>query len=146
MEGRVTHSLVNALRAVPSLGSLEERTLLAIVGESANLAWSAGSKVFEKGTAGDGLYIVLSGGVRIVGDDGSDVAVLAPGAYFGEFSLLLGTDHQHDVVALEDTELMVVPKECFDSIVAANPELATSIRETVETRRAGAADPKSSVA
>ena len=135
MEGRVTHSLVNALRAVPSLGSLRERTLLAIVGESANLAWRAGSKVFEKGTPGDGLYIVLSGGVRVVGDDGAEIAVLAPGAYFGEFSLLLGTDHQHDVVAVEDTELMVVPKECFDALVATNPDLARSLSETVEERR-----------
>src|SRR5687767_3408258 len=110
MEAPVTHSLVNALRAVPSLGSLDDRTLLAIVGESANLAWSAGSKVFAQGTPGDGLYIVLSGGVRVVAPDGTEIAVLAPGAYFGEFSLLLGTDHQSDVVAIEDTELMVVPK------------------------------------
>ena len=135
MEAPIQHSLVNALRAVPSLGALEDRTLLAIVGESANLAWRAGSKVFEQGTPGDGLYIVLSGGVRVVAPDGNEIAVLAPGAYFGEFSLLLGTDHQHDVVAVEDTELMVVPKECFDAIVAANPELARSLRDTLEARR-----------
>ena len=135
MEAPVTHSLVNALRAVPSLGALEDRTLLSIVGESANLSWRAGSKVFERGTPGDALYIVLSGGVRIVGPDGGEIAVLAPGAYFGEFSLLLGSDHQSDVVAVEDTELMVVPKECFDAIVAANPELERSLQQTVEERR-----------
>jgi CRP-like cAMP-binding protein len=135
VEAPIQHSLVNALRAVPSLGELEDRTLLAIVGESANLSWSAGAKVFEKGTPGDGLYIVLSGGVRVLAPDGREVAVLAAGAYFGEFSLLLGTDHQHDVVAVEDTELMVVPKECFDEIVAANPELGRSLQATVEQRR-----------
>jgi CRP-like cAMP-binding protein len=135
VEAPINHSLVNALRAVPSLGSLDDRTLLAIVGESSNLAWSAGSKVFEKDSPGDGLYIVLSGGVRVAAADGAEIAVLAPGAYFGEFSLLLGTDHQHDVVAVEDTELMVVPKECFDAIVSDNPELARSLRDTVEERR-----------
>lgn len=135
MERRVTHSLVNALRAVPSLGALDERTLLAIVGDSANLFWPKDGKVFERGTPADGLYIVVSGGVRVLGEEGAEVAVLAPGAYFGEFSLLLGTDHQHDVVALEDSELMVVPKECFDSIVAANPALAKSLEETAEERR-----------
>jgi CRP-like cAMP-binding protein len=126
---------VNALRAVPSLGTLDDPTLLSIVGESANLAWSAGSKVFEHGTPGDGLYIVLSGGVRVVAADGSEIAVLTTGAYFGEFSLLLGTDHQSDVVAIEDTELMVVPRECFDAIVTRNPALAQAIREEVDARR-----------
>lgn len=135
MEGRVTHSLVNALRAVPSLGTLDDRTLLSIVGESSNLAWAAGSKVFEHGTPGDALYVVLSGGVRVVAPDGTEIVSLAAGAYFGEFSLLLGTDHQSDVIAIEDTELMVVPKECFDAIVAENPELARSLQDTVAQRR-----------
>jgi CRP-like cAMP-binding protein len=139
VEAQISHSLVNALRAVPSLGALDDRTLLSIVGESANLAWGAGSKVFEKDTPGDGLYIVLSGGVRVIARDGTEIAVLATGAYFGEFSLLLGTDHQNDVVAIEDTELMVVPKECFDEIVAANPALAESLRATIAERRGAAA-------
>ena len=135
MEARVTHSLVNALRAVPSLGSLDDRTLLAIVGDSANMFWAGGTKVFARGSSADGLYIVLSGGVRVLGDAGTEVAVLAPGAYFGEFSLLLGTDHQHDVEALEDTELMFVPKERFDAILAEYPELARDIHELAEARR-----------
>jgi CRP-like cAMP-binding protein len=135
LEARITHSLVNALRAVPSLGTLDDNTLLAIVGDAANLFWRQGSQVFARGSTADGLYIVVSGGVRVLDDGGVEIAVLAPGAYFGEFSLLLGSDHQHDVEAVEDTELMVVPRERFDAILAAFPDLARSIRETAEERR-----------
>jgi CRP-like cAMP-binding protein len=134
-EGR-THSLVKALRGVPSLGPLGERALLGIVGDSANLFWAAGRNVFRQGTPADGLYIIVSGRVRVLADDAVEVTQLGPGDYFGEFSLLLGSDHGHDVEAVEDCELMVVPKERFDALLEGNPELAVRIREKAEERRA----------
>jgi CRP/FNR family transcriptional regulator, cyclic AMP receptor protein len=138
VEDRVTHSLVAALRSVPSLSTLEDRTLLAIVGDSANLFWRAGSEVFAKGSPADGLYVVVSGAVRIVGDGGAELGVLGPGDFFGELSLLEGAPHGRDVVAVEDTELMVIAKECFDDLVAGNPDVARSIRETAAERGAPA--------
>jgi CRP/FNR family cyclic AMP-dependent transcriptional regulator len=140
MEGRdfprAAHSLVKALRSVPSLELCDEQSLLTIVGDSANLFWQDGSMVFERGTPSDGLYIVLAGAVRIRDEAGRDLTTLGAGEYFGEFSLLLGTAHQHDVLAVEDTELMVVPKERFDALVAENPELGRRIREKAEARLA----------
>lgn len=135
MEGRlVTHSLVKALQAVPSLAGLDERALLAIVGDSANLFWPAGTCVFERGSQTDSLYVVVSGSVRILDEGGSEAAVLEAGDSFGEFSLLLGTPHQHDVLALEDSELMVVPKQRFDQLVDSNLELGRKLREQAEAR------------
>jgi len=45
----VPHSLVQTLRGVPDFSPLDERSLLAIVGESMNLFWRAGSLIFEPG-------------------------------------------------------------------------------------------------
>ena len=135
MEARVAHSLVSALRAVPSLATLEDRTLLAIVGDSANLCWNAGAQVFARGSPADGLYIVVSGAVRVLDEGGRELAVLRAGDFFGELSLLQGTEHSHDVVAAEDAELLVVAKECFDELLAANRDVAASIRRTAEERR-----------
>jgi CRP-like cAMP-binding protein len=138
MQDRVTHSLVAALRAVPSLSTLEDRTLLAIVGDSANLFWRAGSVVFATGSPADGLYIVVSGSVTVVGDDGEELGVLGAGDFFGELSLLEGQAHSRNIVAREDTELMVIAKECFDDVVGKHPEVARSIRETAAQRGAPA--------
>ena len=121
---------------MPSLESLGERALLDIVGDSANLFWAAGSNVFRQGTPADGLYIIVSGRVRVLSGDAVELNRLGPGDYFGEFSLLLGTHHGHDVEAVEDSELMVVPKERFDALLAGNPELAALIRRKAEERRA----------
>ena len=134
MEDRVTHSLVAALRAVPGLAALDDKTLLAIVGDSANLWWNAGSTVFAKGSPADGLYIIVSGSVRVLDANGGDLAVLRAGDFFGELSLLHGVVHSHDVVAAEDAELMVVAKECFDDLLAGNPDVAASIRKTADER------------
>jgi len=138
MEDRITHSLVAALRSVPSLSALDDRTLLAVVGDSANLFWHAGSKVFAKGSPADGLYLVVSGSVRVIGDNGAELGVLGAGDFFGELSLLEGLAHGRDVVAIEDTELMVIAKECFDDLVAGHPDVARGIRETAAQRGAPA--------
>lgn len=129
-----THSLVKALRSVPSLDQCDEGTLLCIVGDSVNLVWPAGRRVFEPGTPSEGLFIVLSGSVRILGDNGSDIAALGPGEYFGELSLLLGTDHKRAVEAAEDSELMFVPKARFDALLESNPGLGEGIRRKAKER------------
>jgi CRP/FNR family transcriptional regulator, cyclic AMP receptor protein len=139
MEARITHSLVGALHAVPSLSKLDDRTLLNIVGDSANLFWRADSVVFEKGAAADGLYIVVSGAVRIVDDRGAELDVLGPGHFFGELSLLDGSPRGHTVVAAEDSELLVVAQERFDELLAADPELRRTVHETAAERRAASA-------
>ena len=139
MERRVTHSLVRALQDVPGFESLDEGMLLALIGDSANLFWPAGSIVFERGGPSDGLYIVISGRVHVVAEDGSVLAELGPGDFFGEMSLLLGQGHRHDVRVDEAAELMVVPKEKFDELIASQPELHRHIREKAEERLARSA-------
>jgi CRP/FNR family cyclic AMP-dependent transcriptional regulator len=119
---------------VPSLEGLDEKALLAIVGDSANLFWPADSCVFRRGTETDSLYVVVSGGVRVLSESGHEVARLEAGNSFGEFSLLLGTPHQHDVYAVEDSELLVVPKERFDALIDANRELGGRLRAEAEER------------
>lgn len=135
-EKSIDHSLVQALRGVPSLSSLEDVELLSIAGESANLTWAAGSQVIASGTAADGLYVVLSGQVRVVEPGGAEVSVLGPGEYVGEFSLVLGNPRRHDVVAVEDSELMVVPKERIERLLDEQPEFAREVRAQLEARLA----------
>lgn len=119
---------------MPGFEALEDRQLLEVVGNSANLFWRSGRVVFERGSPADGLYVVLSGAVRILDEEGNDVNVLRTGDYFGEFSLVLDSEHMNDVVAAEDTELMVVPKETFDRLLGSSPELGRHVQEKLEER------------
>jgi CRP-like cAMP-binding protein len=133
----ITHSLVKALRAVPDFQSLDDHTLLGIVGASVNLSWPAGSVVFEKGAPSEALYLVLSGEVRILDDvDGEEqeVSRVGSGGSFGELSLLLQTTHTKKAEAVEDSELMVIPEESFQELLDSNEELSARFRQRVEER------------
>ena len=135
----ITHSLVKALRGVPDFTALDDRTLLTVVGASANLVWAAGSVVFEAGSPTEGLYVVLTGRVRIYETvDGTqrDVVIVDPGEFFGEHSLLLDAVHSKSAVALETTELMIVPRESFQALVADNPDLLSHLMERLEAHLA----------
>jgi CRP-like cAMP-binding protein len=137
----LTHTLVRALQQVPAFASLDERTLLTIVGASANLFWPAGASVFEAGDRADALYIVLSGSVRILeANDGGEreVACMRAGDFFGELSLLLERQHSKRAEAVEDTELMVLCSDPFRALLDASPELASQVRATMEDRLASA--------
>jgi len=134
MERRVTHSLVSALQDVPGFEVLDEHLLLALIGDSANLYWPVGSVVFERGGPSDGLYIVITGRVHVLAEDGSVLAELGPGDFFGEMSLLFGRGHRHDVRVETPAELMVVPKEKFDELVGSQPDFGRYVRAKAEER------------
>ena len=139
MEPRIEHSLVQALQRVPGFDVLDDRDLLRVVGASVNLAWSNGSMVFEKGSPGDALYIVLSGEVRIYDEvDGTEVEItrIGPGDFFGEISLLLDSEHTKNVQAVEDSELLVLMKEPFWALLEKRPDLAEIVQKRLEGRRA----------
>jgi voltage-gated potassium channel len=131
--GPISHTLVRALRTVPAFTALDETTLCDIVGASSNLVWRAGSPIFEPGDPAEALYIVLSGGVRIV-DESEDVAGLGPGDFFGELSLLRRSSHSKRAEALEDSELMVLPQQPFEALLAEEPGLAEAVRSAMEAR------------
>lgn len=134
----ITHSLIKALKAVPGFDALDEAYLLEIAGASVNLKWPAGSMVFTKGSPADAVYILLSGCVRIYDDFGDaemEIARIGPGQYFGEMALLLDTTHTKNASAEEETELMVLSKDSFGSLLESNPSLDAQIRETSEARR-----------
>jgi trk system potassium uptake protein len=135
LDAPLNHSLVRALRRVPDFSSVEDKMLLRIVGASVNLFWPKGARIFEAGSESEGLYIVLSGEVRIVDEDGTAVATIGPGDYFGELSLLAQATHSKTAEALSDCELMVLPKHSFDAMLEAYPEVAEQVYKKREQRQ-----------
>lgn len=127
----MSHSLVKALRGVPGFSTLDDATLLSIVGASSNQFWRAGSTIFRQGAPGDSLFVVLSGQVRIFdeNDRGTDEERLEPGGYFGERSLVLDMTRAKCAEAAGDSELLVLPKQAFEVVMAANPGMAEHVRE-----------------
>lgn len=136
MTGPMTHSLVRTLREVADFSAFPDEALVEAVGASANLLWPSGGVVFDEGGPAQAVYVVLRGRVRIRTDDAETLAELGPGAYFGEQAVLLRTTHSARAEAVEDSELMVIPKSSFESLLDAAPEVAAGFRRRLEQRLA----------
>ncbi len=76
--------------------------------------FQSGHILYRKGDNDGHLYGVLSGRVKAGAStySGSELMLtsMLPGDWFGEISILDGLGRTHDAVAVEETELVVVPK------------------------------------
>lgn len=137
MDHKVPHSLVQTLRRIPDFSALDEATLLAIVGESMNLAWKAGSAIFREGNKAEALYVMLEGECSIHDGESpgqSEVSHPRAGDSFGEMSLLLNATHSRTASAISDCEILVLPKAAFEKLLASYPALAAHFDQVLNSR------------
>ena len=83
---------------------------------SDELRLPAGAVLFQQGDAGDEMYVIERGRVRLslgTGDPGEELAVLGPGDFFGELSLLGRAPRTATAVAVEDALLLVIRRDTF---------------------------------
>lgn len=105
-----------------------ERVQILIIGQVRSV--KAGEVIFREGDAGDGLYVVMKGSVRISkqGATGEEaLAVLEPPAFFGEMALIDLATRAADAIANEDSELFFVPLQELRSVIDAYHKLALKI-------------------
>jgi len=95
------------------------------------LSFKKEEQLFKEKDDTRGLWLIHSGKVEIsrVTADGwrQTLAVLTAGQFFGELSLLENRRHVASAVAIEDTELFLLPKEDFERILEEDIALACDI-------------------
>jgi sulfate permease, SulP family len=81
--------------------------------------YAAGESIFRMGEAGDELFLIRRGSVRIMlpfGDDQSHhVATFGRGDFFGEIAFLDREARSADAIAATDTDLFVLPRSRFEA-------------------------------
>lgn len=90
-----------------------------------------GEVIVEQNSLGQALYIIRSGEVAVLveGESGErvEVAILGPGAFFGEMSLVDDLLSSADVEARCDLELLVIPRSSFEALLASDDSLALKV-------------------
>ncbi|HEY3236604.1 MAG TPA: mechanosensitive ion channel family protein, partial [Polyangiaceae bacterium] len=115
--------LERALKTVDFLEPLPPRALRELAERAAVRLYNQGEVIIRQGESGDELFLVEHGEVcvNIEGKRGPvEVARLGPGNFFGEMSLMTGEPRSATVLAAVECELIVVKKESFQHIIAAN--------------------------
>ena len=102
---------------------------------SQSVHFSFGGVVFQQGQAGEAFYIVQSGRLRVIKQDanGSSTTVgyLYAGDHFGEGALLSGQGHRATVRAVEDAEVLQVPKDDFFKAIRKSSDVKDYLEEQV---------------
>lgn len=96
----------------------------------AQLAYSAGEKIFAEGDLGTEMFIVQEGEVHIVKHIGGHAHVLSrleKGDFFGEMAVLEALPRTADAVAVTDVKVVAINGAKFDEMLRRNPEVAVRI-------------------
>lgn len=96
-----------------------------------------GEEIFAEGEAGDALYLVLDGKVRVHRGD-RQIAELGERECFGEMAILDASPRSATVTAVKDTNLLKISREDFQEIMAEKPEIALGIIKVLSHRLRGA--------
>ncbi len=87
--------------------------------------------IFEEAETSSELYLLLSGHIEIakrIRDDQKKVlAILDPGAIFGEGSLLSAKPRNASAVAIDDVEVLVLKKADFEKFLVEKPDEASAL-------------------
>lgn len=119
------------LSRVPFFAGLTAEALKLVAKATTEESHATGTKIFQYGDAGDKLFILLEGRVRIsreVGGMGEEaLAVLGPGEVFGEMSLIDDAPRSADARVHERCRMLVMTKEDFDDLLFLHKDLAYEV-------------------
>jgi CRP-like cAMP-binding protein len=89
----------------------------------------AGEVIFDEGEEGQGLFVVLSGRVKIARKEVGNNTLLefGPGSFFGEVALLDQSVRTAQARALEDTHIVVLFRAEFYSLLETHSHIASRI-------------------
>ncbi len=98
-----------------------------------------GERIVRRGDPGGSLFVLVEGllDVYVEGGKGEDVrrSQMAPGAFFGEISLLTGEPRTATVVASTETLVYEITKEHMSRALDLRPELAQALCDAAAERR-----------
>jgi CRP/FNR family transcriptional regulator, cyclic AMP receptor protein len=110
---------------------LPAATIDRVAALAARRTYDEGAVVFMRGDPGDSLCGVITGRVRISssGPGGKEVFlnIMEPGDAFGEIALLDGSPRTATATAMSRTELLILPRDAFFSLLESQPRLATHL-------------------
>lgn len=123
-----TKELMGLLSKSMLFSGINERHLTRLASVGAEETYKKGDYVFRQDESGNTFYLILEGAVRIsrevpgMGEEA--LAVLRPGAAFGEMALIEDIPRSADAIAHDRARLFVVKKEDLEDLLFVDRDLA----------------------
>ena len=131
-------SVTAILQKVPLFSQLAPVELERVAEITRERSYPRNSVILFEDDPGDALYVVATGQVKVVliGEDGREVilSVLGEGDFFGEMSLIDEEPRSAHVIAMEDSNLLVIRREDFQAILQQSPGIAMGLLRELSRR------------
>ena len=118
------------LRSVDLFAGLDDDALARLQRDLSTCSLPRGETLFAEGDPGDTAYVVTSGEVEILkasGDQSVRIAISGPGVVVGEMSLLTGEPRSASARALNEVELVSIPKATLDALLESDVQVAHAL-------------------
>ena len=130
---------IEHLRKVALFSGLPDRALGSIAAKAEVLAYPSGQYIVRQKQVGTGFYLIISGRARVL--RGSDeLAVLGPGDFFGELSVLDQSPRMAHVLAAEPTVCLALASWDFIKLLEHHPWIAIGMLREMARRLRAAED------
>ena len=129
--------LINILQNIPLFASLTEADRERLAGLLRRKSIEKQELLFRQGDEGTAFYIILQGRIKISISRRMEkvtLAILGPGEFLGEMALLDGLPRSADAMALEESQLYVLNRKDFLSILTANENAVHAILYSLSLR------------
>jgi CRP-like cAMP-binding protein len=130
--------IANLLRHSSILGSVSGEDRESLFHRFHTEHFDPGQPLVEEGQEGQGLYLLASGAVEVVGkdSDGDELRIteLGPGNVVGEISLVLRRPANATVRALTPTVALHLERDAFQDAIREHPTLLGELYETATQR------------
>lgn len=131
--------IVARLARVDFLAPLSEDELVELARGIELVSKDAGEMIFRKGDPGHVFYLLLSGEVSLLDDNGKLVETVSPGGFFGEIALLTGEPRSTTAMCAKPSQLAAIGGDDFRRVVMGNPAVALEMSRILGQRLASAA-------
>lgn len=126
------------MRQVPLFSDLPIEDLDKLARVSTRRTYPRDSVIFFEDDEGDALFIINRGRVKVAKFSGEGkefiLAILGTGDFFGDMSLLDGKPRSATVVAVEDTDVSIIRRQDFLTLVQENPQMGIKLLEALSLR------------
>ena len=123
-----------AIRAPSVFQEVDRAEVDALLGELPTLRVAAGERLYRKGETEKGMGLLLSGKLGVTLDGTAEpffFSVLVPGEICGEMAAYLGGGRSASLVALEDSEILLLPENLVAKLERKDEGIGRRIRDNL---------------
>jgi CRP/FNR family cyclic AMP-dependent transcriptional regulator len=125
-------------KGIPLFAGLSDADHGLLLQVAVRRSYPRNTLLIQEGDAGENLYLLRHGRAKIFMSDGDGreviLAILSPGEFIGEMSLIDDEPCSASVMTLEESEFVSVNKTDFRRVLASSPSMAVNLLKALSQR------------